>query len=346
MKLLLLAVAVAAVLASGCSATDALDTPSPPATPRVKPSPASIPAPTPTPWPTSTPATTATSIPVPSPIPEPTATPLPTATPTPTPVPTPTPTPTPIPEPTPTPTPVPEPTPVPAPTVRVVYATPSDVEFNPAYTAALQAAMNNIRDWYAERLDGYTFELYADAPEHCMLSRPSESYATTGGWDRVVLDLEGCANILADAAAYEQLRKIVEVDKLGSYYYQAVPRKRLHVWVVYVDAASDCKTSELGRGGPRLTLMGAEDLIGLANPEGNDNHCGYQRSNASYIGGTAHELTHAFGLAHPPGCDEGLPTCESHLLMAHGFHNYPDTGFSEAEAARLKQTPYIRLAPR
>ena len=29
-----------------------------------------------------------------------------------------------------------------------------------------------------------------------------------------------------------------------------------------------------------------------------------------WIGGLAHELGHALGLLHPPGCEEGLASCD------------------------------------
>ena len=87
-------------------------------------------------------------------------------------------------------------------------------------------------------------------------------------------------------------------------------------------------------------LWAAKTLIGLANKEGNTNHCGYQRTQVSYLGGTAHELAHAFGLDHPPGCDDGLPTCDWDALMHLGYNNYPDTYFTEMDIERLDRNRF------
>ena len=227
--------------------------------------------------------------------------------------------------------------------MRVIYATPSDVDYNPRYMTALATTFTDVQNWYADKLEGRTFQLHSPTPEHCELDGPSDRYSIAGGWDQVILDLEGCANILASPHTYGQLRGMIEAQPTWSYASNGVPHSRYYTWAVYVDAASDCKTSELGRGGPkRLTIMGREDLIGLANKEGNTNHCGYQRTQVSYLGGTAHELAHAFGLDHPPGCDDGLPTCDWDALMHLGYNNYPDTYFTEMDIERLNRNRFIR----
>ena len=104
-----------------------------------------------------------------------------------------------------------------------------------------------------------------------------------------------------------------------------------HVWVVYADVMEPCAESYgIGRGGDGRTIMGAWDLEGLSDPEWS--HCG-QRAHGygRWIGGLGHEIGHAFGLPHPPGCDEGRSTCDHAALMATGFYDWPDTYLRQDE---------------
>ncbi len=248
-------------------------------------------------------AATVTSIPptvilAPTPVPIRTATPVSTLTPTPIPTPTPTPTPTPVPD----------------PMVRVIYATPLDVEPNPAYIAALNSAIYDVQRWYADQLDGLTFAVQTRTPEHCSLANPADHYAREEGYNRVVYDLQHCVPIW-----WEQ-----------PYY----------VWVIYPDVVGDCELTELGRGGYGVTILHRDDLEGLTKPEGHT-HCGYYRPHGGWVGGLAHELGHAFGLPHPPGCDEGLETCDWDAMMQLGYTKYPDTYLTDADVAALKASPWF-----
>ena len=68
-----------------------------------------------------------------------------------------------------------------------------------------------------------------------------------------------------------------------------------------------------------------------------------ERSYGSVLGGLAHELGHAFGLPHPPGCDEELPTCDYAALMANGYDVYPDTYLrDDDEKVFLRRLPFIK----
>ena len=232
-------------------------------------------------------------------------------------------------------------TPAPDPAIRVIYATPSDVEPRPTYLTSLEAAIYNVQDWYAEHLDGQTFALHTPTAEHCELDGVSDRYATTGGWDQAILDLQGCADVLLNANAYSELRDLLVTRPSWSWAYQLVPLNQYYTWIIYVDVASDCMTSELGRGGPQVAMMGREDLIGLTNPEGNDNHCGRARSQGGYLGGTAHELAHSFGRPHPPGCEEALDTCDQEALMWWGYDSYPNTYFTADDVGALKASPWL-----
>jgi hypothetical protein len=106
-------------------------------------------------------------------------------------------------------------------------------------------------------------------------------------------------------------------------------------WVVYVDADYPCKwqnKDQHGGGGiPGLTIMPAPDLRGLSGETPNLECLGATSPQISsfqqnrWIGGLAHEFGHSLGLPHPPGCEEGLPTCEYNALMWTGVYNYPNT---------------------
>ena len=160
-----------------------------------------------------------------------------------------------------------------------------------------------------------TFRLHEDFLEQCPLPNPADSYARTGGWGRTIADLQPCAPVQFPS--------------------------RWYVWVIYVDTPFNCTDRELGAGGAGVTIMHGDDLKGLSNDQGNT-QCGHHRSQQSYVGGTAHELGHAFGLPHPPGCDDGLPECDSEALMWLGFDNYPDTYLTDADIATLRDSRFLQ----
>ena len=300
--------------ATATAVPTATPTPSPTATPTATPTP--VPADTPTPSPTATPTATYT------PVPTATYTPVPTATPTPTPTATATATPTPTPTPTATPTPTPTPTatPTPDPAVRVIYAVPSDREVQDRYSEAIRHAIYHVQRWYAEQLGGVTFNIAGNVPQVCSLGQPSEHYEGEQGWSRVLSGLWDC---------------------------EPAPRHSspTYVWAIYIDAEFRCDgTSELGRGGGGVSIVHRGDLMGLVDPD-NFEQCGFHpRGTYGWIGGLAHEVGHAFGLAHPEGCDEGLETCDHGALMWLGFYSdYPETYLTEQDVEILASSRFIYI---
>ena len=90
-------------------------------------------------------------------------------------------------------------------------------------------------------------------------------------------------------------------------------------------------------------MLPREDLELMQNP-GTKVYCDgtFYRSYGSVLGGLAHELGHTFLVPHPPGCDEGLPTCDYRALMWNGYDDYPDTYFRDDEKATLRRSPFIK----
>ena len=102
---------------------------------------------------------------------------------------------------------------------------------------------------------------------------------------------------------------------------------------------------ELGRGGWGLTILGRQERGFESGPYYYCDEGPYTRTRGGVIGGLAHELGHALGLPHPPGCDEGLPTCDFPSLMHDGYLVYPDTYLRDDDKAILRSSPFIGPLP-
>ena len=237
---------------------------------------------------------------------------------TPTPRPTVTVTSTTIPTPIPNDTAVPANTPTPSPSVRTIYAIPSDRIFEERFATVIQDAVIHVQDWYAAQLDGYTFAVVVPIPEVCSLNAPADYYEGVGGWNRVIEDLQNCAPV-----------KHFSPD---------------HVWAIYIDADLDCDGGgELGAGGDGVTIVHRGDLEGLVDPTNYRLCDSAPRSQYGWIGGLAHELGHAFGLPHPPGCNDGLSHCDEDALMWHGYYwDYPETYLTADDMNTLRASPFFR----
>ena len=103
----------------------------------------------------------------------------------------------------------------------------------------------------------------------------------------------------------------------------------------------------MGAGGPGLTILYRGDLEGVTNP-GPYFYCDegpYDGTLGRWIGGLGHELGDGFGLPHPPGRAEGLPTCDSLVLMANGYEIYPETYLRADNKEVLIRSPFIGREP-
>jgi len=201
--------------------------------------------------------------------------------------------------------------------VRLLYVIPQDREFRSDYSAAIQNALTDLQSWYRGQLAGKTFSLFSSQPEICRLPRPANYYASDS-WSKVLNDVQSCAPVSYGSSVF--------------------------AWVLYVDVIHACNApGRLGAGTNGLTMLPRQDMDGLIGARYIDD-CGveYQLPITRYIGGAGHELGHAFGLSHPPGCDQGLPGCDKNALMWAGYSAYPNTYLRADEKQALLASPFIR----
>ena len=193
--------------------------------------------------------------------------------------------------------------------VRVLYVVPADREFRDDYSHGMSKVIVDVQSWYRQQLDSLTFDIYSVIPEQCHLPEGEDYYSHGNVWKKVLTDVQSCAPVRGYISRF--------------------------TWALYVDAKErPGEPHELGRGGPGLAMMARKDLKGLSNPG--------SRTYGRWVGGTAHELGHTFGLPHPPGCNDGLPTCDRRALMWTGYVKYPNTYLRDDEKAILRRSPFIK----
>ena len=114
-------------------------------------------------------------------------------------------------------------------------------------------------------------------------------------------------------------------------------------WVFAIDAAPGCGQS--GRsGGGGIVVIGANDLHGLVGEPSTPTCPGESADSApqaQWLGSLAHQMGHAFGLPHPPGCDDAPSTCDGPALMWMGFRRYPAAIVGPSERAMLDRSPFF-----
>jgi hypothetical protein len=108
-----------------------------------------------------------------------------------------------------------------------------------------------------------------------------------------------------------------------------------YIVVFYID--SEPALGQLVGATSGVALLPAHDLRGLTGQPVPGDDAGVGR----YIGGLGHELGHALGLPHPPGCDAGLSTCDQDALMWLGFRTWPDTFLLPLEKSTLLTSDFL-----
>lgn len=156
------------------------------------------------------------------------------------------------------------------------------------------------------------------------MSEPADYYATGNAWNKVETGVQHCAPVRHHHPDF--------------------------VFVIYPDVEESCdEPHELGAGGEGLTILHRGDLEGVANP-GLYFYCDegpYEGTLGRWTGGLGHELGHAFGLPHPPGCDqEDHVVCddlEINALMHLGYTTYPETYLLTTDKEILMRSHFINL---
>ena len=220
--------------------------------------------------------------------------------------------------------------------VRVLYVVPADKEFRNDYSDGLSRAIVDVQGWYRRQLDGLTFDIYSVIPEQCHLPGNEEYYSRVDPWQKVLDDVQSCAPVVAGVSVTDL------IPRDGP-----LPGSSRFTWLLYIDVVEACdgrKGQGFGAGWDGVAMMGSGDLEGLSNP-GPYSACDggpWEGTFGRWMGGTAHELGHTFLVPHPPGCEEGLPTCDHQALMWNGYENYPDTYLRDDEKAILRRSPFIK----
>ncbi|MBN1599739.1 MAG: hypothetical protein JW894_15695, partial [Bacteroidales bacterium] len=209
--------------------------------------------------------------------------------------------------------------------VRILYLVPADSSVKPEYALSLKNAVVHLQQWYKEQLYGKkTFNLLPDPIiEIYQTQHNAEWYSTNSNGSYWMWFWN---NVTDDA-----------FKLTGGRFWD--PN---NIWVIYIDAFNACGQCG-GCGGLGTAVISANDLRGLTGQPWMPICPGEGReyTPCRYAGGLGHELGHAFGLPHPPGCEEGLPGCDRNSIMWFGYITYPNTYFSENEKATLINSPFI-----
>jgi hypothetical protein len=208
--------------------------------------------------------------------------------------------------------------------VHIIYLVPLDSVENPSYTLSLENAARHLQLWYRDQLgENRTFRLSDPVVEIYKTPHIANWYSTNPNG---TLFVQFWNNVLQDG-----------FNLTGGRFYD--PN---NIWIFYVDAFNACGQCG-GCGGGGVAVIGANDLRGLVGlpwipicPGEGRNY-----SSCRYIGGLGHELGHAFGVPHPPGCDPYTSSCDDNSIMWTGYTFYPYCYFSENEKNILVNSPFI-----
>ena len=198
-----------------------------------------------------------------------------------------------------------------APAVKLIYLIPSDKNYNAQYEQAILNAANNIREFYRDEI-GVNKTFILDGAVEVIHSSQNSAWFAASPWTR---------------AKSESGAKHGDAD---------------FTYVVYMDARPAC--GQVIGGADGVAVLGENDLLGLTGQLDIPACAGGRPENASidrWIGGLGHEIGHAFGLPHPPGCEEEQSHCDNDALLWNGFRSYPDTYLRSDEIAILKNSRFI-----
>jgi hypothetical protein len=193
----------------------------------------------------------------------------------------------------------------PGPTVRAAYLVPADIGAGLDVSDAFGSALRVARTWYLERLQGLTFRL-DDQVRMLTTPHPAAFYQS----NRLEMEESWWVfwNGLHDGLQLLDAR----LDDPET------------IWVFLLDAAAPLPDGHGAGAVESAVLLDRGNLRNLIS----EHPC-------PSVGAIAHELGHAFGLPHPPGCDDHPFDPECGSVMGGGFRAFPDTFIRAQDAAQL-----------
>ncbi|MCA9129170.1 MAG: hypothetical protein KDB22_18910 [Planctomycetales bacterium] len=214
---------------------------------------------------------------------------------------------------------------------RFVYLYPSDRPLRQDYRLAIQWSAESLRSWYTAQLGGFGPTLSSPIVQSVALDHPASFYGTNNPGGSAYLYFWN--NVLNEA-----------IPKTGAAFLDPE-----NAWIFFVDAPAGC--GQLSGGGTSgIVVMSHNDLRGLVGNtfldcDGTPNPS-LTFPPQRWIGGQGHELGHAYGLPHPPGCDDGLPNCDYNALMWAGFYTgFPSSTYLRADdKLTLMAGPYVQAS--
>jgi hypothetical protein len=206
--------------------------------------------------------------------------------------------------------------------VRIIYLVPSDSIEKPKYKLGLQNTIKHIQMWYFQQL-GKTFALHNPVVEVYKTTHEGKWYSTNPNGE---LFVQFWNNVLADGFVLTK----------GHF------NDSNSILAFYIDTDPICGQCG-GCGTSGVLVIGANDLRGIVGESWvptcpNDK---FTFKPCRFVGGLGHELGHAFGVPHPPGCDKSEPGCDDNSIMWRGFYNYPNCYFNQDEKQILLKNPFI-----
>ncbi len=207
--------------------------------------------------------------------------------------------------------------------VHPVIVAPAGAPTRRDYRLVVTKALQHVQLWYQAQLGGgMTFSL---ADTAVLNSAQTESWFANNAAG-------------ADPAFWFFRNGLDEaLGMVGGWFYDAA-----NSWVVYVDADPNCGSITGATSG--VVLMPRNDLRGLTQQA--FRRCSGDGPDIAavcrWVGGVGHELGHAFGLPHPPGCvdNDSATPCADTLLWT-GYAAYPNTVLTPDEKARLVTSPFF-----
>jgi hypothetical protein len=214
------------------------------------------------------------------------------------------------------------------PKVNLVYLVPKDKVVSQNYASSMNTAIASLSRWYSGQMPNHkTFQSSVPAVIVVPLPHDASYYANNA---RPAIFTQFWDNVLGDA-----------LPLTGGRFND--PQ---NIWAYYIDADPICNECG-GCGTSGVLLVSANDLRGLAGETDKfTDPCTpankpYPYPPNRWIGGLGHELGHAFGLPHPPGCETGDKSCDSSALMWVGYASYPNTHLRDEEKATLIKSPFF-----